>query len=46
LDPATLHFLMIEPHDRLGGRAPADLEAEGAVDAVAHVVESAGLGLF
>lgn len=46
LDPATLHFLMTEPHDRLGGRAPADRLVEGAVDAVVSVIESAGLGPF
>lgn len=46
LDPETLHFLMTEPHDRLAGRAPADRLAEGAVDAVVGVVESAGLGPF
>jgi hypothetical protein len=46
LDPATLHFLMTEPRDRLGGRAPADLLADGAVDAVVGALESAGLGPF
>ena len=46
LDPETLHFLMTEPHDRLGGRSPADLLTEGPVDAVAGVAQSAGRGRF
>jgi hypothetical protein len=46
LDPATLHLLMTEPHDRLGGRTPADWLAGGAVEAVVGVIESAGLGPF
>jgi len=46
LDPETLHFLMTEPHDRLGGRPPADVLAEGGFEAVASVIETAGLGPF
>jgi hypothetical protein len=46
LDPATLHFLMTEPHDRLAGRTPADALTEGAIDAVVAIVELAGFGTF
>lgn len=46
LDPATLHFLMTEPHERLGGRTPADRLAEGVIEVVVGVIESAGLGPF
>jgi hypothetical protein len=39
-----LHFLMVEPHDRLAGQAPADLLMAGQVVQVVQVVQSAGLG--
>ena len=42
----TLHFFMTEPNGQLGGRTPADLVARGAVDDVAAVLRSAGLGPF
>lgn len=46
LDAETLHFLMAEPHERLGGVPPADLLARGEIEAVVAVLRSAGLGPF
>jgi hypothetical protein len=46
MDPETLHFTMVEPDERLGGGAPADLLATGEGDRVATLLHSAGLGPF
>ncbi|HEV7214617.1 MAG TPA: hypothetical protein VGP33_05790, partial [Chloroflexota bacterium] len=46
MDPETLHFFMVEPNERLGGRTPADLLSGGKGDCVAAVLRSAGLGSF
>jgi hypothetical protein len=46
MDPETLHFTMVEPDERLGGGAPADLLATGEGDRVATLLRSAGLGPF
>lgn len=46
MDAETLHFFMVEPHERLGGAAPADLLARGEIAPVVQVLRSAGLGPF
>jgi hypothetical protein len=46
MDPETLHFFMVEPDERLGGRTPADLLAAGDADYAANLLRSAGLGPF
>jgi HAMP domain-containing protein len=46
MDPETLHFFMVEPNERLGGRTPSDLLAGGKGDCIAAVLRSAGLGPF
>ncbi len=46
MDPVELHFFMVEPNDRLGGRAPHEVLAEGEVDRVIEVLVSSGLGPF
>lgn len=45
MDAETLHFFMVEPHDRLGGMAPADLLARGESAPVVRVLRLASLGL-
>ncbi len=42
----VLHFFMVEPNDRLGGRAPADLLARGQVAEVVRTIRTSGLGPF
>jgi hypothetical protein len=44
MDPDTLHFFMVEPNERLGGRTPSALLAGGKGDCIAAVLRSAGLG--
>ena len=46
MDAETLHFFMVEPHERLGGVAPADLLARGEIAPVVRLLQSAGLGPF
>ncbi len=46
MDAETLHFFMVEPDERLGGRTPADLLAAGEGDRVEGLICSAGLGPF
>lgn len=46
MDMVMLHFFMVEPNDRLGGRAPHELVAEGDLDSVLGVLSSVGLGAF
>lgn len=46
MDAETLHFFMVEPHERLGGIAPADLLARGESAPVVLALRSAGLGPF
>jgi hypothetical protein len=46
MDPETLHFFMVEPNERLGGRTPSDLLAGGQSDCIAAVLRSTGLGPF
>src|SRR3954470_17651136 len=40
MDAETLHFFMVEPSERLGGRTPADLLAAGEADRVANLLRS------
>jgi hypothetical protein len=44
MDMVMLHFFMVEPNDRLGGRAPHELLAEGGIDRVIALLQSSGLG--
>jgi hypothetical protein len=46
LDEIELHFYMVEPNDRLGGRAPFELLADGELARVIDVLSSSGLGPF
>jgi len=46
MDAETLHFFMVEPDERLGGRTPADLLAAGDAGRVVDLLHSLGLGPF
>jgi hypothetical protein len=46
MDAETLHFFMVEPNERLGGRTPAELLAAGEAERVVGLLHSAGLGPF
>lgn len=46
MDAETLHFFMIEPNERSGGRTPADILAAGKADRVVDLLRSLGLGPF
>jgi len=46
MDPETLHFFMVEPDERLGGRTPADLLAAGDASRIVALLRSLGLGPF
>ncbi len=46
MDAETLHFFMVEPDERLGGRTPADLLVAGEADRVVDLLRSLGLGPF
>jgi biotin operon repressor len=43
MEPFTLHFFMVEPNDRLGGRAPYEIAANN-IDHVIGLLQSSGLG--
>ncbi len=46
MGPEVLHFFMVEPNERLGGVAPADLLARGQVAEVVRTLRTSGLGPF
>jgi hypothetical protein len=41
MDAVVLHFVMVEPAERLGGEVPADLLAGGEIDRVVNLLLSA-----
>ena len=46
MDCVELHFFMVTPNDRLEGRAPYQLLADGELDRIIAVLSSSGLGPF
>ncbi len=46
LGSEVLHFLMTEPHDRLGHEAPIELVNRGETERVLFVLRSSGFGPF
>jgi hypothetical protein len=46
MDEIELHFFMVTPNERLDGRAPYQLIAEGEFDRVIAVLASSGFGPF
>jgi hypothetical protein len=46
MDTLALHFFMVEPHERIAGRAPHELLAAGDIERAIELLQSAGLGPF
>jgi hypothetical protein len=46
MEPLVLHFFMVEPNDRLDGRAPYEHIAAGDLERVIDVLSSTGQGPF
>lgn len=44
MGPVALHFFMVEPNDRVDGRPPYELLADGNVDRIVSLLGSVGLG--